>query len=132
VRTVLLSLTILFLFGCTLYESDGRKAIAKNENGLLTSGLDTRYHFYYECQKETTLPAFLKEPLEVIETSLERQNISVLTNTSSSPAWLVLYHHLRDQDAHTYCLISPTYNLDQKQLRAVITAGYEILKPHIP
>ena len=131
-RTVILVITFLSLIGCTLYDSDGRRAIAKNENGLLTSGLNTQFHFYYECLKETNLPAFLKEPLEVIETPLERQNISVLTNSSTSPAWIVLYHHVRDEEVHTYCMISPMKSLDQKQLKAVISAGHEILKPHTP
>lgn len=83
----------LFLCACSLYESSGRQAIEKDDGGIVTSGLSLKPSGYYACSRTYTLPSFLKEPLEVLETPFEKKNYSVLFNTTSTPNWLVIYRH---------------------------------------
>jgi hypothetical protein len=109
-HSVTLATSLLLLNGCSLYESAGRKAIEKNENGIVvlsTMGLSGDPLHYYNCEKRSTLPSFLKEPLEVIETEYESQGLSVMTTSSSASPWIAVYRHNAEQDAHTHCKVYP-------------------------
>jgi hypothetical protein len=90
-------LFVLFLAACTLYESGGREAIEKNQGNIVTSGFSLSLNGYYRCERSLVTPDFLKEPLEVLDVSdwiekkFEKQDVSLLLQTSHTPHWLVVY-----------------------------------------
>lgn len=85
--------SLVFLSSCSIYESNGREIIEKNQGGIVASGFSFKTNVYYVCSRSYVTPEFLKAPLEVIETEYEKKNISVLYNEHSQPHSVVVYHH---------------------------------------
>lgn len=112
------TILLFFLSSCSLYESGGRQAIEKNEGNLVGSyvaGLSANQQHYYVCSRTKKLPDFLSEALEVIETPLETQNISVLLNSRSAPNWVAIYRQNLEFNHYDQCKI---YFLKTKKLSA--------------
>lgn len=113
---------LIFLTSCSLYESSGREAIEKNQNNIMppavfANGLDKKFDHYYTCVSARDLPVFLREPLEVIETRHEIENISVMLNTGSPPDWVAVYRYNEDLMEHESCKIYFIYSPPSKKTR---------------
>jgi hypothetical protein len=106
-RLLITSILFVFIVGCSLYESSNRKAIENNSSGIvvLMNGIDKTITHYYVCSRSSTLPEFLKEPLEVIESPTASESYSVLLNESATPQWVVVYQTNVDSQTHDFCKI---------------------------
>jgi len=124
-----LTASSVWLVGCSIYESSGHKAIAENQGGILTAGLNTRLQYYYECRRENDVPGFLKDPMEVIETEFESQNISILAHPTADAPWVVAYHHLPNTNLYTYCKVFSLYTKQVRTHKDAAALGIEKLLP---
>lgn len=132
----LLRASILLLFmpllGCSLYESNQRKAIEKNENNIVGSfsGMSENLKYYYNCVRTVEMPEFLREPLEVVETPYERLGQSVLLNVRTEPFWVAVYQH-HDSQHHDYCKVYPirtNSNLSHSEILFAARLGHNKMK----
>lgn len=96
------------LLSCTLYQSEGRVALEKDKNGIITaSGLNLSSSIEYICYKSALAPFELNGPLHVIETSFESQGFSsYLVNEDPGSKYVLVYEALREEteaDQHRFC-----------------------------
>jgi hypothetical protein len=114
----------LLLCSCTLYQSEQRKAIEKNTDGIVVfTGLTPEMKNYFVCTQANELPDFLKEPLEVVDTPYEADNYSTLFSAQSVPQWLGVYHHDNVKNVHDYCKIYFLKSTSHLHSRALVEAA---------
>jgi hypothetical protein len=116
------------LSACSIYESDGRKAIEKNQGNIVGSGVSPLLGLFYICEQTTNAPTFTKDPLEVVESEYEEAHISTLLNQQSEPHWIVAYHHNEETLVHTFCKVYPGKNKSFNNIKkAAALAGQELI-----
>lgn len=100
-RFVLFLFAFPFLLSCTLYTSEGREALEKNKNGIITiSGLNPNNTVEYTCYKSALAPYELNGPLHVLETSYESQGFSsYFVQEEGSLPYVLVYEDLGDEES---------------------------------
>ncbi|OFZ12789.1 MAG: hypothetical protein A2Z20_07040 [Bdellovibrionales bacterium RBG_16_40_8] len=123
----------LSLAACTVYKSTAREAIEKNTDGILGTmnfGLNVTSQLSYFCSRSAETPSFLKEPLEVLDTPLAQENITVLSDPYTELNWVIVYQHNSKLNCHEYCKIyflkSPPYS--HENLLSAAKEGFERLR----
>lgn len=125
----------LSLASCTLYESEGREAIANNKNGILTIlGFNPEKSLYYTCFQASSSPTELSGPLKVIETAYESQGFSSYLVESGQQNIVLVYEIIKSEskaEEHNFCRIkllkAPSLELS---LEAIDLGVFQLLNPN--
>ncbi len=85
------SIMLLTLTGCSLYESSGRKIIETNQNNIVGAfGFNSSHTLQYECSASRQPPEFLSAPLDAVATPYEADGMTVLIDEHAHPAYLAI------------------------------------------
>jgi len=123
--------TLLALTACSAHQSDGRKLIEKNTNGIVASGVSPLLGLFYVCEQSASAPGFTKYPLEVLESVYESDSISTLLNPQTEPNWIVAYHHNEETSIHTFCKVYPGNSKTFRNPKKAATLAAQELTNHL-
>lgn len=124
--SILLS-TAGFLTGCSLYESDGHKAIEKNSGGIVTvTGFNLELAARYECMKMVALPtSWQTNVVSLSEFSKIEAMEAALDNTKEVPTVLVYTTETRSFEGCSIELLDS--KTSTQRLKDIVEFGENLL-----
>ena len=120
--------SIFFLSACSLYQSDGRKAIEKNSAGIVTlQGYDSVQNIKFSCYQSGSAPYEMKGPIQVIDNEFEELGYSVYLINEALAKKLLVYQVPSDQTAHNFCNLDTFDDLSKVKIHSAVRLGVQLL-----
>jgi len=119
-RVVAFSSFFIFIFGCTVYQSDGRQAIEKNKANIVgTFGFDPYHKVDYRCEMGGDAPDALHSPTEVIESEFEASGYSSFLIKKYPHKEILVYRYDPNSHYHHICRLHLMSDSDADQKGAI-------------
>lgn len=127
-RLILSFFILVFVSACSLYQSDGRKAIEKNTASVVTgTGFDSVQNIKFVCYQSGSAPAETKGPIQVIDNEFDEAGIATYLIDDSQSKKLLVYQVPTQDQAHNFCHLDTLDDLSYIKIRSAIRLGVQLL-----
>lgn len=131
-RLILFFCILISVSACSLYQSDGRKAIEKNTANVVTgTGFDSVQNIKFVCYQSGSEPAETKGPIQVIDNEFDEAGIATYLIDDSQTKKLLVYRvptqGQPQPQPHNFCHLDTLDDLTYIKIRSAIRLGVQLL-----